>query len=166
MNATVYLETTVISYLTAWRSRDLVMAAQQQITEEWWNFCRAKYDLYVSQIVIREAGGGDPSAAKRRLEVLEDIPLLDVTQEVQHFALELLQKVPLPERAEADALHIALAVVHGMHYVLTWNCRHIANAALRPRIESVARMAGYQPPVICTPQELLEDEDDGTRRNR
>lgn len=162
MKETVYLETTVISYLTAWRSRDLVTAAQQQITEEWWNSDRTRYELYVSQIVTREAGGGDPGAAKRRLEVLQDIPLLDVTQEVQRFALELLQKVPLPERAEADALHIALAVVHGMHYVLSWNCRHIANAALRPRIESVARMAGYQPPVICTPQELLEDQDDGT----
>lgn len=119
MKPTVYLETTIVSYLTAWRSRDLVMAAQQQITEDWWNNRRADYDLYASQVVVQEASGGDPDAAKRRLEVLDQIPLLNVTPDARGFARQLMQDVPLPKRAEVDALHIAVAVVNGIHYLLS-----------------------------------------------
>ena len=108
---------------------------------------------------MRECQAGDPDAAAQRLEVLRDLPLLEQTEEVTTLAQALLGQVPLPERAAVDALHIAVAAVHGMDYLLTWNCTHIANAALRGQIESVCRAGGYEPPAICTPEELLSEED-------
>ena len=156
MKGSVYLETTITSYMTAWPSRDLITAAHQQITQEWWRDRRADFDLFVSALVLREAGRGDPDAAARRLAVLDDLPLLEVTHEATSLARELVQKVPLPAKAAVDALHIAIAVVHGMDYLLTWNCTHIANAALRIAIDAVCRARGYKTPVICTPEELQE----------
>jgi hypothetical protein len=156
MQPKAYLETTIVSYLTARPSRDLVTAANQQVTHDWWYDHREQFALYVSQFVIEEASAGDPEAAKRRLAVLEDLPQLDVTEAVQHLAQELLTHVPLPVNAQVDALHIAVATIHGMDYLVTWNCTHIANATLRYRIETICRAAGYEPPIICTPQELLE----------
>jgi hypothetical protein len=156
MKPKVYLETTIVSYLTAWASRDLVMAANQQTTQEWWTECKDAFDLYASQTVIEEASAGDSAAATRRLEVLKQLPRLDITPEAAALAKVLVAEVPLPAKAQADALHIAVAAVNGMNYLLTWNCTHIANATLRPSIEAVCRAQGYEPPVICTPQELLE----------
>ena len=156
MQPKAYLETTIASYLTARPSRDLITAANQQMTHDWWHDHRGDFDLYVSQFVIEEASAGDPDAATRRLAMLEDLPQLDVTDAVQHLAQALLTQVPLPPNAQVDALHIAVATVHGMDYLVTWNCTHIANATLRHRIEAVCRAAGYEPPTICTPQELLE----------
>jgi len=156
MKATVYLETSIIGYLTSRPSRDLVTAANQQITREWWEDHRNKFDTFISQFVIDECGEGDAGAAKERMDVLANLPLLDVTEEVETFAEELVRKIPLPEKAEVDALHIAVATVGGVDYLLTWNCTHIANAALRPRIEAVCRSLGCDPPTICTPQELME----------
>ena len=156
MKPKIYLETTILFYLTAWPSRDLVTAAHQQITQEWWDTCRMDFDIYVSQIVIQESSAGDENAVERRMEVLKDIPLLEITGKVAKLATDLIERVPLPERAEVDALHIAVAVANGMDYLLTWNCTHIANAVLRNRIESVCRSCGYEPPVICTPEELME----------
>ena len=157
MKPRVYLETTVPSYLTAWFSRDLVMAGHQQITREWWESRRQDFDVFVSQFVIDEASAGDPDAAKRRLDFLADIPLLDPTDDVQPLAAELMKRVPLPRKAAADSLHISIATVNGMQYLLTWNCTHIANAELRLKIDEVCRGFGYQPPVICTPEELLKE---------
>ncbi|HEW98018.1 MAG: DNA-binding protein [Candidatus Parabeggiatoa sp. nov. 3] len=134
---------------------DLVMAANQETTKEWWDNCE-QFDLYVSAFVIQEAGAGDPNAAKRRLEKLEGILELDVTEEVETFATQLLETVPLPPKAKIDALHISVATINGMDYLLTWNCTHIANATLRPKIEALCREFGYEPPTICTPQELRE----------
>jgi len=142
--------------LTARPSRDLVTAANQQITKEWWEDRRRDFELYISQPVIQESNAGDPEAAKRRLNVLEDYSQLDVTEESMVLAQELIKQVPLPEKAELDALHIAIATVHGMDYLLTWNCTHIANASLRHNIETICYMMGYEPPIICTPQELME----------
>src|SRR5262245_55107615 len=159
MKPRVYLETTIPSYLTAWPSRDLVRAAHQQITREWWE-SRQDYELFVSQLVIRECQAGDREAATARLEALEGLPLLEQGVEAESLARALLDGVPLPVRATADALHIATAAVHGMDYLLTWNCTHIANAALRGRIGSVCRDAGFEPPAICTPEELPGGEDD------
>jgi predicted nucleic acid-binding protein len=156
MKPRIYLETSVISYLMARPSRDLVTAANQQITREWWEDRRREFELYISQPVIQESSAGDPEAAKRRLNVLEDYSQLDVTEEAMTLAQELIKQVPLPEKAELDALHIAIATVHGMDYLLTWNCTHIANAALRHHIETICYMMGYEPPIICTPQELME----------
>jgi len=156
MKPKAYLETTIVSYLTARPSRDLITAANQQMTHDWWYDHREQFALYVSQFVIEEASAGDPEAATRRLAVLADLPQLDVTDAVQHLAHALLTHVPLPVNAQVDALHIAVATVHGMDYLVTWNCTHIANATWRHRIEAICRAAGYEPPTICTPQELLE----------
>ena len=153
----VYLETTIPSYLTAWPSRDLVMAGHQQTTREWWNTRRDDFQLFVSQFVIDEAGAGDPDAARRRLEMLVNVPLLDPNEKVHALADDLMKRVPLPPKAAADSLHIAIATVNGMDFLLTWNCTHIANAALRAGIEGVCRENGYEPPVICTPEELLKE---------
>lgn len=157
MKPRVYVETTIPSYLTAWPSRDLLRAAQQQMTQEWWDR-RGAFELFVSPLVLVECQAGDPTAAAERLAAIDGLPLLDQTGEVASLADELTRAVPIPPRAAADAVHIATAAVHGMHYLLTWNCTHIANAVLRPRIEAVCRAARYEPPVICTPQELTPPE--------
>ena len=157
MKPKVYLETTIVSYLTAVPSRDLVTAAHQQITRDWWETRRTDFDLFVSQAVTQEASAGDPDAAARRLTVLEQLALVGVTDEAVRFAAELIENIPLPEQAAVDALHIAIAVLNGMHYLLTWNCRHIANAVLRARITAICQTRGYEAPVICTPEELLEE---------
>jgi len=160
MKPRVYLETTIPSYLTAWPSRDLVRAAHQQITRDWWDRRRAVFELYISQVVLRECQAGDATAAAERLKVLQDLPLLEQTEEATRLAQALVDRVPLPERAAVDALHVAIAAVHGVDYLLTWNCAHIANATLRDPIESVCRENGYEPPAICTPDELLAEEGD------
>lgn len=159
MQPRVYIETTVPSYLTAWPSRDLVRAAHQQITREWWAH-RGGFELFPSRLVIQECQAGDAQAAADRLAALANIPLLEPTSEAATLAEALMREVPLPERAAADALHIAVAAVHGVDYLLTWNCTHIANVTLRPRIEAACRAAGYEPPLICTPEELPAGEHD------
>ena len=156
MKPKVYLETTIASYLTAWRSRDLVMAGNQETTRESWENRRDAFEIFVSQTVIKESSLGDQDAAQRRLEFLKPFPRLDITGEVETLAAELVAGVPLPPKAQADALHIAVAAVHGTNYLLTWNCTHIANATLRSQIESVCQSLGYEPPVVCTPQEMME----------
>jgi hypothetical protein len=156
MKPKAYLETTIVSDLTARPSRDLITAAHQQITQQWWQTRRAHFDLFVALPVIQEAQAGDPEAAARRIATLQDIPLLTLSEEATGLAQALLTPGPLPANAVVDALHIAVAAVNGMHYLLTWNCTHIANAAIRSDIEDVCRARGYEPPVICTPEELLE----------
>lgn len=156
MKPKAYLETTMVSYLTARPSRDLVMAANQEITYEWWTDRRDEFDLYVSQLVFEEASAGDRDAAEKRIETLQPIARLDITDQAAILGKRLVARIPLPTKARADALHIAIAAVNGMDYLLTWNCTHIANAALRPRIEEICRAIGCEPPVICTPQELLK----------
>jgi len=152
----VYLETSVIGYLTSRPSRDLLTAANQQITYDWWNDRRIQYDLFVSQFVVAECGSGDVIAAQERMKVLADIAQLETTTDVDALAIALLTQIPLPQKAQVDALHIAVAAVHGMDYLLTWNCKHIANAAIRSNIERICRSKGFDPPTICTPQELME----------
>src|SRR5450755_3068267 len=125
MTPRAYLETTIPSYLTAWISRDLVMAAHQQTTREWWDTRRQDFELFVSQFVLDEAGLGDPDAARLRLEMLVDVPLLDASEDVYTLAAELMKRIPLPQKATADSLHIAIATVNGVDYLLTWNCTHI-----------------------------------------
>jgi hypothetical protein len=152
----VYLETTIIGYLTSRPSRDLIVAAHQQLTCDWWDLHRTSYDLFVSEAVVAECGAGDPQAAQERLDLLAGLPILDVTGESELLAGSLIRGVPLPDRANIDALHVALATVNGIDYVLTWNCTHIANATLQHKIETICRAAGYNPPIICTPQQLME----------
>jgi hypothetical protein len=152
----VYLETTIIGYLASRPSGDLITAANQQLTKDWWNSHREHYNLYVSQVVIDECTAGDSIAAQKRLSFLVDISRLDVSGEAEHLAERIVTEGPLPAKAKVDALHIAVATVHGLDYLLTWNCAHIANAAWRHTIEQICRSAGFEPPTICTPQELME----------
>lgn len=159
MKPTVYVETTVPSYLTAWQSRDVVRAGEQQVTRDWWER-RTEFELRVSSLVLLECGAGDSDAAALRLAALDGVPVLAQTLEAEALADTLLREVPLPAKAAADALHIAVAAVNGVAYLLTWNCTHIANATLRPRIEAICRQLGYEPPVICTPMELLGSGDE------
>ena len=157
MKPKIYIETSVVSYLTARPSRDLIVAANQQITQDWWQVRQPEFELYVSQMVIHEASSGDPTAAQQRLQVLDETPLLELTEDAVTFAEILVQDGALPPNAVEDALHIAVAALNGMDYLLTWNFKHLANATMRYRIEQVCRQRGYEPPIICTPQELLEE---------
>ena len=157
MKPSVYIETTIPSYLTAWRSPELIMAANQETTRSWWDVSRPHFELFISQVVLEEASAGDEEAAKRRLSIIEGLPELDVSVEAEELATLLLAQSALPEKAKTDALHIAVATVHGIEYLLTWNCKHIANAVMRPKIEETCKTAGYEPPVICTPLELMEE---------
>jgi hypothetical protein len=156
MKQKAYVETSMVSYLTAHPSEDLVRAAHQQVTREWWAG-RQAFDIYVSQFVLDEASKGDPEAAALRLATLEQIAILDVTDDATVLAEELIAGGGLPQQARVDAFHVAVATVHGMDYLLSWNCKHIANATLRSRIEAICRAAGYEPPVICMPLELVEE---------
>lgn len=153
----VYVETSVISYLTSRLSRDLIVAGHQQLTQDWWANHRHKFELFVSQTVLEESVGGDQEAAQQRLNAVEHLPLLEITEGAVALAKDLIRLGPLPKKAEVDALHIAIAVTNRVDYLLTWNCKHLANAVLRSRIERVCRARGYDPVVICTPEELLED---------
>jgi predicted nucleic acid-binding protein len=153
----VYLETSILSYLTALPSRDLVRAAHQQITLEWWEQ-RERFSLFVSEAVLAEARRGDPAAASRRMTAAEGIEILSASEEAQSLASALLKAAAMPRKAAIDAVHVALATVHGVDFLLTWNCTHIANAVTRPLIEVVCRDNGFQPPVICTPEELVAQE--------
>jgi hypothetical protein len=157
MNPKVYVETTVLSYLTALPSRDLVIAAHQQLTTEWWDG-RRRFDLFVFQEVLAEASRGDQLAASRRLAAAAGMSVLAATLEAQQLASALLDAAALPQKAAMDAIHVAIATVHGMDFLLTWNCAHIANAVVRPRIEQVCLRQGFRPPVICTPEELVDQE--------
>ena len=155
----VYIETTIPSYLTAWPARNLIAAAHQAITREWWALRRDSFRLFVSQLVITEASAGDPAAAQLRLAALEGIPLLPSTESVEWIASEFERLGLVPANAAADAFHVAFASVHAVDYLLTWNCRHIANAERLPAIEVFLRDNGFSVPNVCTPEELMGDVD-------
>jgi hypothetical protein len=159
MKPTVYLETSVIGYLAMRGSNMLRVAANQQTTRDWWENDRERFDLFVSRFVIDECSHGDPAAARERLVYIQDVPLLEEPNEVASLAKSLLARVPLPEKAATDATHIAIAATNGIQFLLTWNCKHIANPSFRSAIERVCREMGYEVPVICTPQELMEIND-------
>jgi hypothetical protein len=161
MKRTVYLETTVLSYLTAWPSRDVVVAGHQQVTWDWWKTCPGRFEVVASELVVQEAGAGDDEAAAERLAVVNRLPLLETSEAALDLARQLVAAMAIPAKAADDALHLAIAATNGVSYLVTWNCRHLANATMREPIEAVCRQAGYQPPIICTPEELLEiDSDD------
>ena len=155
MPKSVYIETTIASYLTSRPSRDLLRAAHQEITREWWKDHRGRFDLFASGVVVEEAGRGDPDAARRRLDALDGLPLLEMTEEVFELAGSLLETGVLPQKARIDALHIAVAAVHGMDVLLTWNCKHLANGEIMGAVARHLWSRGYAPPVICMPVELM-----------
>jgi hypothetical protein len=160
MKPTVHVETTVVGYLAMRVSGVLRVAANQQTTRDWWDSHRHKFDLFVSRFVIDECCDGDPTAVHERLVYLQGIPLLAISDDVEGLATSLRAGIPLPEKASIDALHIAVAAVNGVEFLLTWNCKHSANPAMRPKIERICRDLDFEPPVICTPQELLEIDDE------
>ena len=152
----LYVETSILSYLAARRSRDIIRAARQQITRQWWQTRRASFTAVTSGIVLEEASAGDSSVARRRLDRAKGIRELEITEEAIVLAEDLMVEGPLPRKAAVDALHISIATVHKVEYLLTWNCKHIANAAMRNKIEAVCRSRGYTAPIMCTPEELME----------
>jgi hypothetical protein len=154
MKKSVYIETSVISYLTARVSRDLVSAARQQLTQEWWDNSRHNFELFVSRLVLKEIAGGDAAAADRRLDAVKGMTVLEMNADVIVLADELMKQCALPEKAREDAVHIAVSAVCGIDFLVTWNCRHIDNAVMKPVIRSVCADAGYVCPEICTPEEL------------
>ena len=151
----VYVETTVISYLAAAPNRDIVVAGHQETTRVWWSR-RDRFELFVSQAVVEEASRGNPVAAGRRLAFMEGLPVLGLNAEIDAIASQLLRASAVPAKARIDAVHIAVAAINRMEYLVTWNLTHIANAAIRGKIDLVCRGAGLQAPVICTPEELPE----------
>ena len=150
----VYLETTFISYLVARPSRDVIAVAHQQATHDWWDTRRDAFACYVSQVVIDEASAGDPDEIRKRLEVIRVLPLLEVTESVQSLAQAIIASGVIPP-AVRDAAHIATAAVHRMDYLLTWNCRHLANAQIMRKMDEVCGRLSERMPLICTPEELM-----------
>ena len=155
MKHRLYLETTIPSYLAARPSRDIVIAGHQQITREWWETQRDSFEIYISQLVIDEAAAGDPVAAHGRMHLIQDLPLLDITLDVELLSEAILSSAAFPRQAATDAAHIAVAAVHGMDFLLTWNCAHMANAFLVKAVTDACRRQGLACPTICTPLELL-----------
>ena len=151
----MYIETSIVSYLTARPSQNLSVAAWQDVTATWWNRCRQDFELCSSALVLEEAGRGDREAATHRLAHLEGIPLLAVTDQTTSLAGTLINHGPLPITAADDALHIALSAVHAVDYLLTRNFRHIDNALTKPLVRELCTQNGYRCPEICTPQELI-----------
>ncbi|BCU12373.1 hypothetical protein MAN88_29370 [Microcystis aeruginosa] len=155
VSETVYIETSILGYLTARPSRDIIVAANIEITREWWEFRRSDFQLYSSQAVAKETAKGDAKIASQRLEILGNLSLLDLNQAVLDLAERFLERSNLPAKADVDAVHIAVATVHGMDYLLTWNCKHIANAQIQRKLAEISIDFGYELPILCTANELL-----------
>jgi len=153
---TVYIESTVISYYVARRTRDLITAAHQEITSEWWEKALPSFEPYVSQIVFDEISRGDAKAAQRRLGVIREFGVLEMTPHVATLADAYFDALNIPDKARGDSYHLALAVYHGMDYLVSWNCTHITAGRVRAVVEALSDEKGYQTPIICTPEELME----------
>lgn len=155
MSETVYIETSIIGYLTARASNNLIVMGNVEATREWWGTRRKQFELYISQTVLDEVSRGDAEIAKKRLGILDQLPLLTVNESVQNLAVAFLTKSNLPPKAADDAIHIAIATVFSLDYLLTWNCKHIANAQIQKKLSQISFDAGFELPTICTPYELM-----------
>jgi hypothetical protein len=158
----VYIESTIPSYVVARPARDLLQAARQQLARDWWDLRRHEHELFTSQVVLDEIAAGDAEMARQRLELVASTMLLDLTDDANALTKVILHSGVLPVAADRDAAHIALATVHQMDILLSWNCRHIANAFIQARLRKLAAASGFTLPVICTPEELLENENEQT----
>ena len=156
----IYIESTIPSYAVARPARALLQAARQQLTRDWWDFHRVKHELFIGQLVLDEIAFGEPEMARRRLELVAGITLLESTKEARLLTHNIMESRLLPAKAEGDGAHIALATVHRMDILLTWNCRHIANAFIGGRLRQLIDSRGYSIPTICTPEELRQESYD------
>lgn len=155
----VYIETTIVGHIAGRLHPDPFVAARQQVTRDWWRDVAPGFDVFISQLVLDECSEGDSSAAAERLEVVKDLDLLESSDEVDDLASALIAGKAVPASEPRDAFHIAIAAVNSVNYLLTWNYKHIANATLRGRIEQICRDVGFEPPIICTPDELMGIDD-------
>jgi len=157
MKPSVYLETSFISYLTGPLSQNMIVATHQHITREWWKSHRLAFELFISPFVVEEISQGNAMQSAKRLAVLKETTTLTFNNEVVELALAFLQNHGVPSKATPDAYHIAVATVHQMNYLLTWNCRHIANTVVQPKLHQISLKRGYKLPILCTPYELLQE---------
>ena len=155
MSKTVYVETSIFGYLTARPTDNLILTANIKITQDWWNEYRSSLVLYTSELVEDEAARGDSTISGQRLNLLQSLTFLDLTEEATDLAQEFLRQSNLPAKASNDALHMALATVYGLDYLLTWNCKHMANSQIQRKLSEISLGLGYQLPFICTPYEFM-----------
>lgn len=156
----VYIETSIVSYASAWPSRDIETSARQQQARDWWSQERPQFDLVISQLTLDEASAGDATAAADRLQLLDGLPLVDINPDTEELAERLLAAHTMPQKAAADALHVAAAALGGVKYLLTLNCKHIANAHELPRIYELLDREGLGQMLICMPAEFLGGDSD------
>jgi predicted nucleic acid-binding protein len=152
----IYIETTVVNYYTSKPSRDIIVLAHQEITRQWWALAIKRYNVFISQVVIEEASLGDPEIAKKRLEELKKFPNLELNEKVEQIAKIYMEKLEIPEKSFRDAAHIAVASVHNIDYLVTWNCTHLANGEIIKKLMKLNETLGVHTPIICTPEELME----------
>ncbi|MFM7788749.1 MAG: type II toxin-antitoxin system VapC family toxin [Microcystis panniformis] len=155
MSETVYIETSILGHLTARPTENLILAANIKTTQDWWDEYSSSLVLYVSEIVEDEASRGDSTIATQRQNLLQSLIFLDLTEEAIALAQEFLQQSNLPPKASNDALHMALATVYGLDYLLTWNCKHMANAQIQRKLSQISLELGYRLPFVCTPYEFI-----------
>ena len=156
MEPKVYVETSVVGYLTARLSRDVVILGNQVVTRDLWLDAGKRFELVIPTLVLEKAGDGDPSASRNRLAALEPLTVLDASDDSIALANALIQARAIPAEAAQDAAHIAIAVVNGVEYLSTWNFRHLANPVAANRIEQAFQAAGYEAAKICTPRQLMK----------
>lgn len=152
----VYVETTIVSYLTARPSRDVIILGHQELTRIWWEWEKQRYRVLISPAVAEEARQGDPSFAEKRLALLAGLESLEPDPAVEAIAAELRQALSLPERAASDAIHLAFAVHYEVDYLLTWNCKHLANARNLRLLAEYTSQGGSWLPIVCTPAEMVD----------
>ena len=163
MPHSIFIETTIPSYYVSRPSRNLLQFARQELTREWWDARRHEFDLFTSQLVLDEASEGESAKASERLELLSGLELLDITEEVEALAANLIRSGIVPSVAARDAFHLAAAGVHRMNFLLTWNCKHIANPFIADRLQSCFSSMGIHLPNICTPEQFFTDDDNDSQ---
>ena len=159
MRKSVYVESSIVSYLTSRPSRDVVVAGHQVVTVEWWQLGRSAYEVFVSSLVIEEISAGDPAAAEERLEAIAGIPSISISADAQPIAEALISSKAIPTNSLRDALHIAIAATQDIDYLLTWNFKHINNANTRLLVSNTVSGFGYACPILCSPEELIGETD-------
>ncbi len=158
--ASAYIETTIPSYYVARPSMSVIQASRQASTRAWWDGGCSSFALFTSQEVLQEAMLGDAEMARQRLELLLPLAKLEFTEEVGALAKALIRCGLVPDKAASDAVHIAVASLHKMNFLVTWNFKHIANPYTRDRLRAVVGDYGFSLPIMCSPEELIQYDED------